>query len=172
MKSNILTLAFCGPGRSGKDMACEWFAAHTKLIFEGGSSWVARHYMAERLSKDEGRLVTPEEAYENRHKDRMKWFNYLNEVRATDKLWVINKCLEVSDMICGPRNGEELKTAQDMGLIDFTIWIENPQVAVDPTMEYGRELSDIMIYNEGPPDSTNYFRRLKKLAYWLGLRPT
>jgi hypothetical protein len=159
-------IAFCGYGRAGKDTGAEWFRDHTDLVFAGGCSWTARIYMAKRLSEDEGRLITPDEAYTRRHEDRMKWYTYLNEYRKDDPARLIRDCLEHSDIICGVRDYAELIAAKAQGLLDLIIWVDR-DVPVDPTVTYSIDDCDVIIRNHG--DVQVYYQRLERLARLLDL---
>ena len=159
-------LAFCGPGRCGKDTAAAWFRDHTNLVFLGGCSWTAREYMAKRLSEDEGHLITPDEAYERRHEDRMKWYTYLNEYRKDDPARLIRDCLKHSDIVCGIRDHNELFAARREGLLELIVWIERT-VPYDPTLTYTQSNCDIIVNNN---DSLiTYHDRLWHLALAMGL---
>jgi len=162
-------IAFCGYGRSGKDTGAEWFRDHTKLVFKGGCSWTARIYMAERLSKEMGRLVTPEEAYARRHEDRMKWYEYLNNYRCGAPSRLIRDCLNHSDIICGIRDRAELLAAREEGLLDLIIWVDR-EVPTDPTVTYTADDCDVIVRNHHSlPD---YYAKLWHLAASMGLNPT
>lgn len=160
MKNGFPTLAICGPGRSGKDTACEWFRDNTPLTFVGGCSWSARHYMASRLSQDLGRLVTAEEAYASRHEDRMKWYAYLNEYRAADPARLVRDVLQENDLVCGIRDFKELLTAQREGLLDLTVWVDRA-VQKDPTLGYTADYCDITVMNHGSKEE--FYDRLRRL---------
>lgn len=161
MRNGKPTLAIVGYGRAGKDTAAEWFRDNTGLRFEGGCSWYARHYMAERLG------VSPEEAFANRHRDRKLWFDYMNEFRAADATALVRLVLSGSDIVCGIRSAEELFESRRQGLIDLVIWIENPRHTEDITVTYCRSDADIVILNEA--DIATYHKRLKNLAIALQL---
>lgn len=159
-------IAFCGYGRSGKDTGAEWFRDHTPLKFMGGCSWTARDYMAMRLSEDEGRIVTIDEAYARRHEDRIKWYTYLNQFRVGDPSRLIRNCLSHSDIVCGVRDRKELFAARDEGLLDLLIWIDR-DVPVDSTVTYTIDDCDIVIRNR---DTLGvYHNRLARLAKLIGL---
>lgn len=160
-------LAVLGHGRAGKDTACEWLRDNTTLRFAGGTSWVARHHMAERLSADLGRPVTPDEAFARRHEDRDKWFRYLNDFTAHEPLRLLRMVLADSDLACGLRRGSEVILGQQEGLIDLSIWVENPRVPPDPTVAFRKEDCDVIILNEADLDT--FYRRLKRLAAALGI---
>lgn len=161
------TLAFCGYGRAGKDIGAEWFRDHTDLVFLGGCSWTARQYMAQRLSADEGRVITVEEVYERRHEDRWKWYTYMNEYRKDDPARLIRDCLSHSDIVCGVRDRMELITAKREGLLDLLIWVDR-DVPEDKTVTYTIDDCDIIIRNR--TDVGVYYQRLERLAKSIGLK--
>lgn len=163
-----LVLAFCGYGRCGKDTACEWLRDHTKLVFNGGCSWTASPYMAMRLSRELGREVTVEDAYDRRHADRMKWYTYMNEYRRDDPARLIRDCLVHSNIICGIRDREELLAAREEGLLDLIIWIER-DVPTDETVTYTVDDCDIILRNQHSLGA--YYAKLWRLANSLGLEP-
>lgn len=166
MRHGKLVLAFVGMGRAGKDTAAEWFRDHTNLVYRGGCSWTGRHYMAERLSADEDRLVTPDEAYARRHEDRLKWYHYLNDYRSQDSALLIRDCLSHSDIICGIRDRAELCAAKAEGLLDLVIWIDR-DVPRDLTVTFSIEDADIVVRNHSTVDV--YYWRLERLAKSLNL---
>jgi hypothetical protein len=159
-------LCISGHGRAGKDTAAEWFRDNTVLRFCGGSSWIGREYMARRLSQDLGRLVTPEEAFERRHEDRDKWYRYLNEYREGDPTRLLRDCLVSNDIICGPRDGCEVRAARAEGLFDLMVWIDRP-VPVDPTVTFSIEDADVIVRNHTTIE--DYYLRLARLARVLGV---
>ena len=163
----IPIIAFCGHGRSGKDTGAEWARDHTILRFKGGCSWTALKYMAKRLSEDEGRVVTEEEAYKNRHMDRMKWYTYMNQYREGDPSRLIRDCLEHSDIVCGVRDGKELTASKEKGLLDLIIWV-NRDVPNDPTVTYTRDDCDIVVDNTSTLEA--YYQKLARLMKSLGLQ--
>ncbi len=164
MRNGLPTLAVCGHGRVGKDTACEWFRDNTPLTFVGGCSWAAREYMARRLSEEREHVVSPEEAYLDRHKDRDKWYRYLNEYRAHDAAALVRDVLKTGDIICGIRDGDELKAARQAGLFDLAIWIHR-EVPLDPTLRYTVDDCDIIVNNCGT--IPEFHSRLKNLAIAL-----
>lgn len=168
MKNGKPVIAWCGMGRAGKDTAAEYARDKFGLVYAGGSSWVGRVYMAKRLSEDEGRLVTPDEAYANRHKDRDKWYRYLNEYRHGDPTRLLRECLIYSDMICGPRDGFEMVTACKEGLIDLAVWVENPRAPVDKTVTFTVDDCDVVVHNNGTHEL--FYRRLDRLIASLGFK--
>lgn len=141
-----MRLAICGHGRSGKDTAAHWLNRHTSLHFHGSLSW----YLAIDVAKKTG--LSREEAYKRRHDSddvRLMWYNLGRELRKNNPGYLINKAIEDgSDIICGVRDKEEVLWMIDNNIVDLVIWIDR-DVKTDPTMEFGPELCDVMIYNNG-----------------------
>jgi hypothetical protein len=151
-----------GYGRAGKDTCCEWLRDNTVLRFAGGSSWSAASYMGHILGK------TAEAAYRDRHQDRQFWFDKLNELRASEgSTCLVRRCLEHSDIVCGLRNRIELVGGREEGLIDLIVWIDNPRVPVDPTVEFDISDADVCIRNEATLPI--FFQRLHHLAAVLNI---
>lgn len=71
-------LLLVGPGRSGKDEAGVFLHNHTVLDFGGTTSRYLLKHMAIKLG------CTEEEAYANRHINRMEWYNHGNFLRQQD----------------------------------------------------------------------------------------
>jgi len=115
--------------------------------------------------------VTPDEAYDSRHRDRDLWFTTLNNFRKEDPTKLVRLVLETSDLVCGIRAKEELLVSQGAGLIDLTVWIENPRVPVDPTVTFSRSDCDIVVFNDD--NLLCFYRRLANLAKALKIcQPT
>lgn len=165
------TLIIGGYGRAGKDTAAEFFRDNTVLRYAGGSSWAARHYMAERLSEKLGRLVTPDEAFASRHEGgdetRMFWYTEMNKFREGDWTRLVRLCLEESDIVCGLRDKREIVEAKKQNLVDLIIWIDNPRVPVDKTTTYTSDDTDIIIRNAGTIEE--YHEKLRRFSQALGL---
>ncbi len=161
------TLAIVGYGRAGKDTAGSFLTEHFRLKFSGGCSWAIRHYMAERLSADAGRIISPDEAYINRHDDRLKWYNYCNEYRKDDPAKLVRLVLETSDFVCGIRDRKEIISAKNEGLLDLIIWIENYRAEADKTVTFSKEDCDIVVLNNS--SLADYYERLYRLGVALGI---
>lgn len=160
MKRDPLRLAVVGPGRSGKDTACEWLRDNTKLRFNGGCSWTGRLYVAERLG------ISPEEAWETRHQRRMEWYTLLNEYRKEEPHRLVQDVLKHSDIVCGVRDGSEMKSAIEHGLFDLVVWIDR-DVPPDPTLTFGIETADVIIPNHWSVG--DFHQRLRRFSEALGI---
>ena len=159
MREGKPILAVVGHGRAGKDTAAEWFRDHTVLRYAGGSSWSAADYMGGLLGK------TAEEAYRDRHADRMFWFDELNKLRDREgPTCLVRRCLTHSDVVCGLRNRVELLGGRREGLIDLIVWIDRP-VPHDPTVEFDIDDADLVIRNHGT--LREFYGRLENFARTL-----
>jgi hypothetical protein len=156
MREGKPVLAIVGHGRAGKDTASLWLRDHTALRFAGGASWSAAPYMAQLLGK------TPEEAYRDRHQDRLLWMRKLNELRERDgPTALVRLCLGHSDIVCGLRNRAELVGGRAEGLLDLIVWVDR-QVPDDPTVEFDIYDADVVVLNHTSLD--DFYRRLRHLA--------
>lgn len=163
MNQPLPTIAICGPGRSGKDTAANWFARHTHLRFGRSTSEIIAPYAAERL----GRPV--DVAFAHRHQNRVFWFNVGNELRATDPAFLVRECLKGGEIVVGMRNRSEVLAVRSERLVDLVVWIDR-DVPTDPTMEFGPAECDVIVQNRGTLDE--FEDRLAALARWAGLRTT
>lgn len=154
-------LALCGPGRSGKDEAASWFAAHTRLRYTRSTSEVIAPHVAARLGMEIG------EAFAKRHESRQLWFDVGNELRANDPAYLVRECLKDGEIAVGLRNADEVAAARAEHLIDLFIWIDRA-VPEDSTMKFGPELCDVIVQNRGTLDE--FVGRLAALARFAGLR--
>jgi hypothetical protein len=154
-------LGFLGMGRAGKDTACEWFRDHTPLRFVGSSSWSCKEYVAMRLD------LPVQEAWETRHQRRLEWKQLMDEYREQrgHSACVCKMLEDGNDLICGLRNRTEIVAARAEGLVDLFLWVDNPRVPVDPTVDFTIEDCDLVIRNAGA--YAEYYARLARLAATL-----
>jgi hypothetical protein len=155
MRNGVPILAVVGKGRAGKDTSAEWLRDNTVLRFDGGCSWHGREIVAEKLG------ISVEEAWQTRHDRRMEWYRILCEFRQNDPARLVKRCLVNNHVVCGVRDGVEMRAAIDEGLIDLVIWIERA-VPDDPTLTFGPEVADVIIDNNGT--LKGLYRRLFRLA--------
>lgn len=160
MRDGVPSIAIVGNGRAGKDTAAEYLRDHTKLRFNGGCSWTGRLYVAERLG------ISPEEAWNTRHARRMEWYTLLNEYRKTEPHRLVKDVLSHSDIVCGVRDGSEMKSAMEHGLFDLVVWIDR-DVPPDPTLTFGPDVADIVIQNHWSVEA--FHHRLRRFSEALGI---
>ena len=112
---------------------------------------------------------SPEDAYRQRHEDRMLWFHALNELRAREgPTCLVRRCLAHSDVVCGLRNKVELEAGRAEGLLDLVVWVDRPTLP-DPTVEFTIEDADIIVRNH--TTLGDFYGRLERLARTLNILP-
>lgn len=67
-----------------------------------------------------------------------------------------------TDIVAGIRGDVELFEARDRGLLDLIIWIENPRVPADFTVDFKKEDCDVVVLNEAGRGV--FYSRLARLA--------
>ncbi len=153
-------LLIVGQGRAGKDTAGDYLAGVTNLKFAGTTSKYLCKYVAKVLG------VSEEEAYADRHNNRMFWFDLGNKIREKDPLKLINEAFADGDITGGIRDKAEIDAVQKRGDI-LIVWIENNRVPIDPTVKFGKEDCDIIIENNG--SIHEFCEKLHKFAKFAGL---
>ena len=155
------TIMLVGYGRAGKDIGGEYLEKITGLKFAGTTSKYLTKYVAETLK------ISEEEAYKDRHENRMYWFNLGNKLRVDDPGFLIKQALLVGPITGGVRDIAEVVHARQTGLIDLIIWVENKRVDVDPTVTFGPQDCDYIVQNNGTIEEYQF--KLKRLAKFAGL---
>ena len=142
---NIL---FAGHSRCGKDTGADYLCRITMLTNAGSLSWAGKEYVAHRLG------CCPMTAWENRHRDRMLWRQFLDEYRANDPARLIRDAYRLGRIVTGVRARAELDAARSEGIVQCVIWVER-DVPNDPTLEIRREHCNHAVMNDGTIE--NYF---------------
>ena len=154
----IPVLAICGHGRAGKDLSAEYLCHVLKITYGGSCSSIILPLIAHSLD------IPEEQAWEERHQHRAFWFDWCCALRQDDAAMLPRLLLGKGDMVVGIRSDVEMHAAES--LLDFTVWIERPQADVDPTIQYGPEDCDVVIYNDG--GKLSLYRKLDKLVSIFG----
>ncbi len=154
-------LAIVGYGRSGKDTAGLFLGQITHLNYVGSTSDVVRPLIAKDLG------ISEEEAWATRHQNREYWKKWCDNYRKDDPAKIAKESLKHGDMVVGIRGREELEAVQAQGLVDLTIWIANPRVEKDPTVDFEISYADIVIYNDS--DYATFYKRLRNFAKYACL---
>lgn len=151
-------ILFVGPGECGKDTACRWFGRHTRLIDAGPTSLLHAREIAAALD------LPVEEAYRRRRQDRKFWREWLDQYTADDPARLVREAFRAGDVANGVRRAAELEYARRESLADLVVWLHNPSVPQDPTLEFGPEVSDLVIVNDRERDPGLLFAGLRALA--------
>lgn len=136
-------LAWCGYGRAGKDTSAEIFCEQTKLVYPGSCSLLMLPLIAQAVDR------STVDAWRERHDYRQFWFEFCNAFRRDDPTRLLRMTLAKGDVSVGIRGRVELKTGLQTGVLDYAIWVANPTVPVDPTVEYGSMHCDMILPNHG-----------------------
>lgn len=160
-----MRLAIVGPGRCGKDEMAAWLAANTRLRYSGTTSTVISKEYARRHG------MTFDEAHAVRHARRDEWRALGDDMRRHDPAFLARTQLQTGDLAVGIRAAVEIEAVIREGLVDLVAWIDRPFIAnddnrchaePDPTLEFGDEVADITIRNDG--SLSRYHRRIRNLA--------
>ena len=142
-EEGIPVIALCGPGRCGKDTAGLYISSRYNVNFGASTSFILAHYVAAIQDR------TVEDVMATRHDEGQREYLYEfgNALRRYDPSFLIRSALVENDIVAGVRAAPELYSAKADGLIDLTIWIDNPRVEHDPTLEYRSDDCDLVIRN-------------------------
>ena len=138
-----MKVLFVGPGRSGKDEACDAAAKASGLVNAGTFSQYLAPYVAAELG------VSVEECYARRHQDRETWFRVGNEIRRDDPTLLCRAAFTAGDISGGVRAVEEILGIVQANLADLIVWVERPGIDPDPTLKFGPEWADVVVRNDG-----------------------
>lgn len=147
-------VAFCGYGRAGKDEAALYAASATELVYGGSPSSTVLPIIAHTLG------IPEEQAWAERHEHREFWLHWCHAFREPDFTLLLRLALGRGDTAVGIRGRLELHHAVQNKVIDHVVWIDNPRVPVDPTVEYSAADCDLTLVNGG--SLRNYYDKLGK----------
>jgi hypothetical protein len=143
-KCGILPIGFCGMGRAGKDTGAEYMCEHVLgMKYPGSNSQLVLPFMAHVIG------LPKEQVFKERHEHREFWIAALHAFRGKDYTKIIRMCLGAGDVSVGIRGRLELDAAIRSNTVQLAMWIENPRVPKDITVEYGPEDCDVMVPNCG-----------------------
>lgn len=166
-----------GHGESGKDALARMLADITGFSFLVSTSEIIKwHWWAEicrgdwarnrggtllpgceKIAIEPDEYSTIEEFYADRRNCRDWWKLYIGSFNTfydpDQGIATYKKTVEAgNDFLCGIRQEREFKQCRE-SLIDVSIWINRPGTLVDPTQEYGADLCDIVVENDGDLDA-------------------
>lgn len=138
--SNILIV---GHGRGGKDTAADFLHGHGELRCAGSSSWFALPFISAALNRP------PQKCWEERHNNRVFWFEFCNALRANDPLFLMRRALQSGNVVTGLRDRVEMDAAKSSGMFQSIVWVDRPGTPVDPTVKFTQEDCTDVIHNDG-----------------------
>lgn len=152
----VTTVMFGGYGRAGKDTASEYLCKKLGLIYPNSVSKIVAPIV--------GRMacVPAMEAWNERHERREFWKKACDAIRRNDPTLMLRMCLGAGDMIAGVRGGVELKDALATRVVALAIWVANPRVPVDFTVDYASGDCHLTVENAGT--IAEFHAKLDKLA--------
>lgn len=162
-RAGMPILAFLGYGRCGKDLGAEWLGTNYQVNYAGSTSNVVNPLIAAALDMSEA------DSFQTRHDNRVYWYNFCNELRRNDPTLLVRMLLAKGDVVVGIRGGLELDSALNAGLIDLSLWVDRPDIAVDVTVDFDKTDCDVVILNDGTKAS--YFAKLRRLISTLPFTP-
>lgn len=155
-------IAWVGHGRAGKDEAGAWLGQHSKLIYGGSVSRVLLPFIAHALD------LPLREAWLGRHEKRKYWFQFANLMRVGDPCRTSRWNLANADMIVGTRAKPELLGCLQSGVITHAVWIDNPRVEPDPTVEFAMCDCTHVVTNHG--SLAEYHANLAEFCKTIGIQ--
>lgn len=159
-------LMIVGHGRHGKDTFADGFR-ECGWSCKDSSYASAEIFLFDEL-KDAMGYRTVEECWNDRHSHRALWFRMIAEYNSVDNCRLMRGIYEHNDIYVGIRSRQELLAGIDQRLIDLVIWVERPGCIPESgeSMNIRRVDSDIVVYNDGSPESLR--RKGRVLAELLG----
>ena len=129
-EEGIQVVAFCGPGRHGKDTCGEIWSELTGARYDGSVSRAALPLVATAMG------MSPAECWETRHRHRMFWKNFCDVLRLGDPTLLLRMQLATADIVCGIRAKAEFWSGWGEGLIDYVAWVHRRGFPDDPTYAF------------------------------------
>lgn len=135
--------AWLGHARAGKDEAGEWLGKHSNLAYGGSNSKVLLPFIAWARKEPE------EKAWAERHANNRYWFQFGNLLRKHDVTSIARWSMAKADMVVGIRALPELQACLRDRVITHAIWVNNPRVEKDPTVEFSVQDCGYIVDNTG-----------------------
>ena len=149
-----------GHGQAGKDEAGNWLQNNCNCKYGGSTSVFLTRHVAAVTGEPE------EQCYVNRRQNRELWWRVGRQLRDNDPGCLVREALAQGNVIAGVRDKCEVVTARSQGLVDVIVWIENPRVLADPTVEFTASDCDLVILND--QDLKTFHERLRTFAKLCG----
>jgi hypothetical protein len=141
------TIAFVGHGRHGKDECCRLWAEITGGVNAGTLSKYLTPVVGQYMEAV-GLPADPDICdFEQRHLHRDIWRAAGDWYRQHDPARLVKDALMHGNITGGIRGDKEIWAARP--LLDLIVWVQRPGYGEDPTMDYGMEEADVVIYNDG-----------------------
>lgn len=168
MHNNKFIISISGDGECGKDLAASIFSKYLGINYMHSTSYaVVDHWWAEiqsdMWSKDyfkpggtESLIIekdyykNKEEFYEDRRNRRHDWVTYIhyyNNIDGSNIKLYKDSIIYGNQILTGIRRRQQFIDC--LTLIDYAVWMIRPGNKIDKTSEYGPELCDAILINDG-----------------------
>jgi hypothetical protein len=182
MYDNKFVLAISGDGECGKDLAAVYFAKFLDIGYLHSTSYAVVDYwwneivsgawsknavkqaVANHLTIEPDFYKSKEELYEDRRNRRMDWVSYIhyfNNIDGSNIKLYKESVAQGNQILTGIRRKGQFEDCL-REIIDCAVWIERPGNKPDETSEYGPELCDYTIINDGTID--DLINKIKELS--------
>jgi hypothetical protein len=166
----IPPLGICGHGRAGKDTAAEYLAATTAVVYPGSASQLVLPFIAHMIRdgrelSEVDKVAHEQQVFAERHQHRDFWIHACHAVRGEDYGFLVRMVLSKGDVVTGIRGRLELQKVLENNVIAAAVWIDNPRVPSDHTVEYTASDCDLTIVNDG--SYVSFYAKLRKLTELL-----
>ena len=166
-------LAISGDSRAGKDTIAGLIRNIVGIPYVHSTSYAAALLIwADIQSEHDCRFPmtlphyeTMEELYADRVNHRRFWADWIDNYNRKNQQGIglyLLSCSQGNQILTGIRKTKEILLCQERKLVDLTIWVHRPGNPRDSTQEYGSELCDIIIENQGLE------RTIEKLHHLFG----
>jgi hypothetical protein len=162
-----MKLAIVGHGRSGKDTAAEYLASISSLRYVAGTSYWARHLVFSDFAATGVHYLDAHACWLDRHNHRQRWAKVIGDYNRDDPVQLYRDCLRDQSLLTGIRWRNEMQACRAANLVDAWVWIDRPNIPVDPTMEFGADECDFTIHNSGTLEQ--FHARLRLFAKAMGV---
>jgi len=187
MWANKFVISISGHGECGKDTAAPFFSRYLSLNYQESTSacvvdpwWDEIQkgvWSVQNQNKPEGMaglIIEPDDYptkqafHEDRRNRRMDWvayIEYFNNSYGTLGVGLYAKAVEDGNQILtGIRRTAQFERCLEH-VIDVPIWINRPGIKIDESQEYGPELCDWVIENDGTIDDLKV--KCKEVSYMI-----
>jgi hypothetical protein len=189
MYDDKFVLSISGDGECGKDTAAEFFSRHLNINYIHSTSYAVVDYWWEEIisGKWSSDSIKPEcaknvtiepldykskeELYEDRRNRRQDWVDYIHYYNNLDssniKLYK-ESIIQGNQILTGIRRRQQFLDC--LKIIDYSIWMVRPNNKIDSTSEYGSELCDEILLNDGTVQELEY--KIKEICKKITCRFT
>lgn len=148
-----------GHGGCGKGTVCNIMKDFPCVYYCGSTSEV----ISEVIAKEMG--LSFQEAHSMRNindESRMKWYHKGREICGSNPSKLLELCYKrvastedepVILVADGCRDNLEIFDAISRDVVDVIVWVERPGIPKDPSLKFGSEVANYVIYNDSDIDS-------------------